>query len=128
MTGWRTRTTPLDPAGACATGPAARTLARAAVDRIAGGALLRAAVGADVLVLVGDDLPWVDGVAYLGWDGGALVPTTLEPTTHPDLLRRAAAGPDPSRLVVLQPGATLVCARPEAGADPQWLLRWAERG
>jgi hypothetical protein len=48
--------------------------------------------GPDVLLVVGDELPWADGVVYLGRDPDApklLLPTTLMPEVPVDLFERA---------------------------------------
>lgn len=44
------------------------------------------------IVVVGEDLPWVDGLTFLGKDPQApqlLLPTHLQPQIHPVLLARA---------------------------------------
>ena len=50
--------------------------------------------GTGLLLVLGreEDLPWIDGIVYLGKDPGApslLLPTTLEPDVPPALLERA---------------------------------------
>jgi hypothetical protein len=47
---------------------------------------------AEMVLLIGDDLPWADGVVYLGRDPAApklLLPTTLRPDVPLDLFERA---------------------------------------
>lgn len=56
------------------------------------------AAGAD-LVLLGDELPWVDGAVWLGRDGDApawLLPTALRPSLPCALLVRAVPGAAPA--------------------------------
>jgi hypothetical protein len=92
---WRPRPSPLEPAGVAARGTAARALAGRLLargdeelSRLAGVA------GPELLIALGapGDLPWVDGVSYLGQDPDApllLLPTALEPSVHPRLLQDA---------------------------------------
>jgi hypothetical protein len=92
---FRPRVTPLAPLAAAARGPAAELLADrlrrrddAALGRLAGVA------GPGLLVVIGaeQDLPWVDGIVYLGKDPGApslLLPTTIEPDVPAPLFERA---------------------------------------
>ncbi|WAS92418.1 bpX5 domain-containing protein [Nannocystis punicea] len=92
---WRTRAVPLSPQAVAAAGPVAARL----VDRLltfTDDALtrLRGVAGPDLLVLTGEsaDLPWLDGVEYLGRDPlapGLYIPTTLEPAPVAALLERA---------------------------------------
>jgi hypothetical protein len=92
---WRTRAVPLSPQAVAAAGPVAARL----VDRLltfTDDALtrLRGVAGRDLLVLTGEsaDLPWLDGVEYLGRDPlapGLYIPTTLEPAPVAALLERA---------------------------------------
>jgi hypothetical protein len=90
---WRVREPPLEPAAAAATGEAARALAERLLewpDERLGG--LRGVAGEAVLVVVGDALPWVDGVQYLGRDAeapGLFLPTTLVPAVPLPLVERA---------------------------------------
>lgn len=123
---WARREPPLTPAAVLATGDATQALASAVRERLDAGLELRAAADADSLLVLGDagDLPWVDGVRYLGWDGRTLTPTTHRPLPSADLWRAAVSqGPDDDRLVVLLPGRALVTAVPRRAADPSRLLR-----
>jgi hypothetical protein len=92
---WRPRLRPLKPVGVFARGPAARALAERLLARDdAALARLRGVAGDGLLALLGagGDLPWTDGVSYLGRDPEApllLLPTTQEPAIHPRLLERA---------------------------------------
>jgi hypothetical protein len=125
------RPTPLAPEMALAEGSAARRLLcieDAALARLSG------VCAADLLAVLGAeaDLPWVDGVRYLGRDPSApalFLPTALAPAAPLPLLERAllaaaSAGgaplavlPEPLRVVPL--GA----ARPVERAR---LARWLE--
>ncbi|MCY1055392.1 hypothetical protein [Nannocystis sp. SCPEA4] len=92
---WSPRPIPLAPAAVVASGPVATRLA----DRLLTFAddvllRLRGVAGRDLLVLTGEsaDLPWLDGVDYLGRDPlapGLYIPTTLEPAPAAPLLERA---------------------------------------
>jgi hypothetical protein len=92
---WSARAVPLTPTAVIACGPVAARLA----DRLLTFAddlllRLRGVAGRDLIVLTGEssDLPWLDGVDYLGRDPlapGLYIPTTLEPTPSVVLLERA---------------------------------------
>jgi hypothetical protein len=92
---WRPRPRPLEPAGVAARGAAARALAGRLLAR--GDeelARLSGVAGPELLIALGapDDLPWVDGVSYLGRDPDApllLLPTNRQPSVHPRLLQDA---------------------------------------
>jgi hypothetical protein len=92
---WAPRATPLAARAAVAQGAAARALGRRLLDgddeRLA---LLSAVAGRDLLLVLGDsdDLPWVDGVTYLGSERetpALLVPTALAPSVPVAVLDRA---------------------------------------
>lgn len=99
---WTPRDAPLAIEAALATGEAARALARRLLT-IADLSPLRAAATDELLVILGDNLPWVDGIVYLGRDATAprmYLPTTLAPSVAPAMLARGverqkqvAAGP-----------------------------------
>lgn len=92
---WSPRAIPLAPVAVVASGPLAARLA----DRLLTFAddvllRLRGVAGRDLVVLTGEssDLPWLDGVDYLGRDPlapGLYIPTTLEPAPAAPLLERA---------------------------------------
>jgi hypothetical protein len=90
---WAPRAVPLEVRAVAATGAAATALG----TRLAGlddAALagLAAVAGAGVLVALGRDLPWCDGVVYLGSEPAApslLLPTALAPSVPAPLLARA---------------------------------------
>lgn len=93
---WEERATPRDPVGVIARDEAARTLARRTLERDDTYlSRLRAAGGTAecLLLLLGatEDLPWADGVIYLGTDGDApslLLPTMLTPSAPLPLVER----------------------------------------
>jgi hypothetical protein len=95
---WRAREQPLPPSAAVAIGPDASRLAErlstrddAALARLV-GVWSREKSGAIVVIGEAADLPWIDGVRYLGRDPRApalLVPTTLEPDVPIELVARA---------------------------------------
>ncbi|TNE85597.1 MAG: hypothetical protein EP330_25075 [Deltaproteobacteria bacterium] len=92
---WLVRDAPLAPLAAVATGEAAHRLARRLLARedLRG---LRVAVADHLLLVRGEDLPWVDGIRYLGRDPQAprlLLPTTHTPPVHPSLLQSALGRP-----------------------------------
>ena len=92
---WQPRRVPLQPCAAAASGPAALALARRLqAEPCEKLALLRGVAGSDVLAVCGapENLPWVDGIVYLGIDPAAprlRLPTCLRPTVPVDLLERA---------------------------------------
>lgn len=99
---WIARETPLAIEGAIATGDAA---ARFATRLLAldddGLARLRGVASSDLIAILGapDDLPWIDGIVYLGRDEGApqlYLPTTRATTLPPALVARAIARRDPN--------------------------------
>jgi hypothetical protein len=129
---WTPRDVPLLARAVAACGPAARALGRrlAALDDDALRGLA-AVAGDDLLVVLGEELPWIDGVLYLGRAESApdlLLPTALAPTVPPALLEVAirrlvtrtapvAVLPDPARLVA--------CGTARA-IDRALLERWLE--
>jgi hypothetical protein len=110
---WTRREPPLR-AAAVAGGAELRA---ATVRRLRAGAELRVAFGPEWTLVIGAELPWADGVTYLGWDDGLLVPTTLAPSTPAGLLRHALP---PDALAVV-PGAVLTGPAPVRPADPERL-------
>jgi len=92
---WGPRDRPLPPSAVVAVGPVAASLLRRLSEpgRTEGLQGVVAGSPADLVVLVGEDLPWVDGVVYLGRDplaDGVLVPTNRAPDAPIDLVARAA--------------------------------------
>lgn len=107
----------------------AKALAAAAAYRCRRGGELRAAAGEGWLLVLGNEaeLPWADGVTYLGWDGGLLLPTTQTVQPHPDLLRQilsASLDVDAATLVVV-PGSVVSFSVTRGAADPAWLEAYA---
>src|SRR5579883_3285341 len=87
----------LDPIAVGGLGPAAHSLAHRLLD-LDGAQLgrLRGAAGHGVLIALGEtsDLPWAEGVFYLGREAEApklLVPTTVRPVFAGDVIERAVA-------------------------------------
>src|SRR4051794_41037391 len=99
------REPPLAAAAVLAAGDGVASLAAATRRALARGAELRAAVGAGWLVVLGreEELPWADGVRYLGRDGELLTPTTCRVAPLPGLIAAAVrrASPDAALIVVL---------------------------
>jgi len=138
---WLPRPIPLEPVGVAARGEAARALAARLLSRSDEElATLRGVAGPDVLIALGSggNLPWADGVVYLGQDPDS--PLLLLPTTHgssvpPQLLERAlvaradrADGADrlsPPLAVLLDPPllVSTVEARPIVRASLEAWLR-----
>lgn len=129
------RAEPLAPAAALAEGEAAVRLARRllalpddALARLAGvaGRGLLAVTGAEA------DLPWVDGVAYLGRDPAApalLLPTARVPALPLPLVERAlAAGalPGAAPLAVIAEPLRLVPLGGARPVDRARLVAWLE--
>lgn len=106
---WSPREPPLAPVAVTAPRHRAAALAAAAVARARAGADLRAVAAAGRVVVVGaePDLPWCEGVTYLGRDGGLLLPTATAPSVPADVLR-AAVQP------LVPPGCGLVAVLPDA--------------
>jgi hypothetical protein len=93
--GFRPRAEPLVPTAAAARGDTARALAERLLARDDDAlARLAGVAGDDLLVVIGarDELPWIDGVVYLGKDPAApslLLPTALAPDVPAGLFERA---------------------------------------
>ncbi len=93
--GWVPRAEPLPPVAVLGIGAAATALARRSLDRPDERlAKLSGCAAAGVLVLSGpeEELPWADGVVYLGREDGTtglLMPTRLAPSVPVPLLERA---------------------------------------
>lgn len=115
---WHPRGAPLVAKAVAGTGEVARALGRrlAALDDAA-LARLAAVAGDGVLVVLGEDLPWVDGVTYLGTDRTApelLISTTLAPSVPPALLLMAARRRADSALVAVLPDRIVPCGTARA--------------
>jgi MoxR-vWA-beta-propeller ternary system domain bpX5 len=111
---WDQREPPLTPAAILAQGDVATRLAQRILDFTDDTRTdeLRAAHNDSSLLIVGPEasLPWVEGVTYLGWDDGLLVPTTLRPNPPAYLVMRALdrINPTPPRLRAAIPGLVFV--------------------
>src|SRR5689334_11719291 len=92
---WVARPAPLAPRALAARGEAARALARRLLAwEEARRRGVTGCAGDGVLVVLGEDLPWVDGGRYLGHDPAAprlLVPTSRAPDVPLDLFAEALA-------------------------------------
>lgn len=123
---WISREPPLPVAAAVGEGPVGRRLAAALLG--GGGAettSVSAALGRNVLLVIGDDLPWVDGLHYLGWQGDLLTHTHTTPMVAADLLAARLRRDHGDRLVVLLQHRILVLPRPRRPADPNVLRQIA---
>lgn len=94
-TAFSPRNDPLEPLAVVGVGAVGRALAnrllRLTDEQLLG---LSGIAGDDLLLVLGESLPWVDGVEYLGRDEGAprlLMPATVRPVVATDLLERAIA-------------------------------------
>jgi hypothetical protein len=124
--GWSARSEPLAACACIARGPAARALGRALLAwEPARLARITACAGEGVLVVLGDgsELPWVDGITYLGRDQAAphlLLPTSRRPDVPVDLFARALAArlPAGSRAVAVLPDGDGLLWIPVAAAGP----------
>jgi hypothetical protein len=112
------RAAPLQPCAVVAQGDIARRLAQrmcSADDVVLHRLRVIVAHGRVIILGVDSDLPWVDGVSYLGIDPDAptlRMPTTLAPSVASDIFERAiqqrikgqpvvALLPDPLRIMSL---------------------------
>lgn len=137
---WTPREPPLQAVAVAAVttgpaGPAARALAAAVVEGLDDGrtARLRAVHCADWLIVLSDDpagadLPWADGVRWLGHDSGLLLPTHLTVRPAPGLVARAAARqvPETHGLLVLLPGLLLSAPRPRRPVTGEQLRQFPQ--
>jgi hypothetical protein len=117
---WVPREPPLRPVGVAAWGPPAARLAdrlRACTDeRLQSWTGVQ---GEGILLVLGEDLPWADGVLWLGRDPaapGLLLPTAVRPEPAVELLARALARFGPTLAVIpeLRRVVPLLGARPIA--------------
>lgn len=123
---WRPRAVSLEPTGAVAEGAVASLLARRLGDR---ADRWRGVAGPGLLVVLGDGVPWVDGLTWLGADPeapGALWPTDRTCSPHPVRVLTAwrEAHPEVSGPWAVWPGGVvgLAEARP---LTPSWIAaRW----
>ena len=91
---WRPRHDPLRPVAAAVSGAAARRLVERLLEDDERHRLTGVASDRGLVVVAGDQLPWVDGVLYLGRSEAApalLLPTALEPTVPEALLEQAVS-------------------------------------
>ncbi len=132
------REPPLAPRAAVATGEVARALARRLLEEDDEAlAALRGLAGPSLLAVLGEaeQLPWVDGVLYLGSDPEAprlLLPTALRPSVAAGLYQSAVERHLQARAASAASGSS---ARPLAAAiaaplavlpEPRWVFSMAE--
>lgn len=91
---------------------------------------LRGVASPSLLIIAGADLPWVDGVVYLGRDSGApqlYLPTTRDPDVPAALVARAIARRHPRLpppFAVLDEPRMIVSLAAAGVIDRQRLLAW----
>lgn len=123
---WQPRFTPLVPVGVAARGISATRLANRLLRDPDSLSHYKAVGAPGLLVILGEEtqLPWVDGVVYLGHDSQSpslLFPTNLEPSVPAALLERSLAavhnqtGPvalllDPPSIIQLSEARTIARA------------------
>ena len=130
---WRPRDRALTPVAVSAAGPVSHALVERLLERDdeeLGG--LRGVAGEGILAVLGEEeqLPWVDGVVYLGREESSpslLVPTNLEPLVPLPLLERAVLArlrrPLPPIAVLADP-ALLVSTGPARPISRDRLQAW----
>jgi hypothetical protein len=124
---WQEREPPLAVAGALARGTVAAALAKALFLDDARRQKCVAIGAGDALVVVGDDLPWVPDVIWLGLDEGLLMPTRLQPCVDgikvATSLVASALFRNRTRtgIAVVTPGYAVLVSRP-SGPPPVELL------
>jgi hypothetical protein len=133
---WIARSVPLSPSAVVAVGATARALGQRllAMDD-EHRARLTGSSADDLLVVCGkaSDLPWADGVVYLGIDDDApnvLLPTTRRPDVPLDLFARAITArceSEPSPIAVLETPACLIPLGAQRHIDAGVLREWLER-
>jgi MoxR-vWA-beta-propeller ternary system domain bpX5 len=134
---WIVREPPLEAAGLVAQGILQAPVARAIQEHFARCVeqqtltALRICHGNDWLAVLGpvNELPWVDGVSYVGWDRNLLMLTTLRPSLPTFLVERAiqlqvrsATHP----ITIVLPGRILLCEPSTRPIDGQRLRDLAQ--
>ncbi|HZM80998.1 MAG TPA: hypothetical protein VFC19_35190 [Candidatus Limnocylindrales bacterium] len=120
--GWVRRLPPLDPAAVVGGAPMRGSVRDELARRIAADpdpTRLRVTASGEWMLVLGraEDLPWVDGATYLGWDHGILVPTTHRPAVPMELLARTLRRGHPAELIALLPEGILTSAMPAHPVD-----------
>ena len=129
---WCPRFEPLKPVAVAASGASAQELARRIIARDAEEIAKFAGVAFEsTLLLLGaeEDLPWVDGVTYLGVDPSApslLVPTNQMPSIPAALLERAVmrAYQSEAPIAVLPKTSMLIAVSAARRIDAERLAAW----
>ena len=124
---WRPRFTPLVPVGVAARGTAATSLAHRLLQDPDSLSHYKAVGAPGLLVILGEELPWVDGVVYLGHDAQSpslLLPTNVEPSVPAALLQRALALNGPCALLLDPPSIVLLTEARTIARES--LVKWLE--
>ena len=129
---WKPRPFPLTPCGAVALEAAATRLAQyllacpqARLDK------LRGVAGTALITILGDtaDLPWVEGIRYLGQDAqapGLLLPSNRKPVLPIELLT-AAIGRQTTPLTLLDKPPRLIPLDQARPVERTIVQRWLEQ-
>lgn len=131
---WQVRQNPLLPTAVAARGNKSKVLAKRLLEFSDETlTLFRGVAGKELLIVLGDEanLPWIDGVEYLGFDNRApalLLPTIFEPVLPLPLIEKAILAQTkmiPPISVFIEPVAlaSIVAARPVLR---QSLIKWLE--
>ena len=132
---WRIRDLPMEPIGVAASGVAARTVARQLLDASDERLIALTGVAGDgYLILLGPmaELPWADGVTYLGRDSSApalLTPTTRSPSIPLALLAGALTLRHPGvkpPMALLPDWPALVSLESARAVARETLARWLQ--
>ena len=128
---WLPRAVPLTIGAAIARGNAAPLLAQRLLsmsdDQLA---RIRGVATSDLIAIAGTELPWVDGIEYLGRDDQLFLPTALAPDVAVPLLARAITLRHPKLQAPIALAAEpelLVSFAAMAPIDRATLANWMER-
>ncbi len=110
---WVVREPPLAPIAMLCRGLAASTLAKSLFYDEARRLSCVLVGSGDVLLAIGDDLPWIDGATWLGRIDGLLLPTTLKPAVATTIVLDALfANRQRTSIAVVTPHIALVAVMP----------------
>ena len=131
MIDWVLREPPLAPEGAFAAGEASMRLARRLLELDdAALARFRGVAAKELIIILGDELPWVDGIVYLGRDPDTpqlYLPTTRTPSLPLPLVARAVARRDRDLappFALLDAPAAIVSLAGAGAIDRKKLSQW----